>query len=57
MYIEELWRTSAMLSSVLHEIDELGVPVGKCELLDRIYQTLKSLERECDKLIEETENA
>ena len=55
MQTSKLWEVSAMLAQVAQQIEELGVPVGECEVLDRIYNTVKDLERECDTITEGAE--
>jgi len=60
---EALWKTSCALSSLRGQIDSMGIEVGECILLDKVYSTLSELENELDSYIEreatkkENENA
>lgn len=52
----EIYQTSCALSSVCQQIEEMKVEVGESELLDRVWKTVKALERQCDQYLEESEN-
>lgn len=54
---EALWETSCALASLQGQIDSMGIEVGECALLDKVYTKLSELEEEIDAYIENEETA
>jgi hypothetical protein len=49
---EALWETSCALASLQGQIDSMGIEVGECAILDKVYSMLSELEGELDSYIE-----
>jgi hypothetical protein len=49
---EALWETSCALASLQGQIDSMGIEVGECAILDKVYSRLSELEKELDSYIE-----
>jgi hypothetical protein len=49
---DNLYNVSCALAFVQAQIDDLGIDVGECPLLDKVYEQLSQLEDEIDSHLE-----